>query len=196
MSIENMTETFELLEAKGSGDEIKIIRYRIGFTLNEITENHLGFVILDTPVPKTTSHEDLVELCNANIDSGMLEELRKNRYASLTNRKIMEESSETYVSNLPETPEPNPSNEIGVPKLYARLAVIEYDSNLWDQIKSYFDAPERTMSEKIFFEEATFWRKNDPIIQSVITEFGITKETLDALFSRAKEMRDEVLENK
>ena len=70
-----------------------------------------------------------------------------------------------------------------VSRLQARLALI--DADLWDAVTAYFADPDRTPAEMAFWEDATDWKRADPVIAAAGTALGLTAEHIDALFRDA-----------
>jgi hypothetical protein len=78
--------------------------------------------------------------------------------------------------------EPTPVPE-EVSRLQARLALIEIGK--WQVTKEYFQAPERNDKEVAFFEDATVYRRDNPVMLAAAEAVGVTEEQLDDLFRLA-----------
>jgi hypothetical protein len=70
-----------------------------------------------------------------------------------------------------------------VSRLQARLALISIDK--WDITKAYFEEPERTAEEVAFFEDATVYRRDNPVMIAAAESVGVTETELDELFRLA-----------
>lgn len=182
MSIENMTETFVITEARGKENLIKSIKFFIKFELNGKYTLHGNQFVLNPFVSADTSIEDLINLCKSQYTEEALNEIRNYAYETLLEKEFFDDNNELYINNkIIDIP-------ISIPRLYIRLAIIEHDSNLWDQIETYFNSTERTEVEKTYFKEAVFWRKDDPIIQNTLNVFNISEEMFNSIFRRAAEL--------
>jgi hypothetical protein len=80
-----------------------------------------------------------------------------------------------------------PQVPFSVPRLSARLALIE--AGLWDTIVAYFQDVSRTPQELAYFEDASVWKRTDPIVVGAGTALGLTEAQLDTLFISAEQIR-------
>jgi len=70
-----------------------------------------------------------------------------------------------------------------VDRVYAELTLIE--AGLFDAVTAYFEAPERTDVERVWFRSTPRWRRlHDAVVTSAIA-LGISDEQLDGLFQAA-----------
>ena len=190
MSIENMTETYEIIEARGSNNQIKIVTVLCTYEHENVNVSHIRKLdFFDEQVDSTIAEDELLEKCKLKID---LNDLREISYSQLLSKQNAQENSEIYIQRNDDIVTKFNLDTVerfmidSVPRLYARLALIK--NGLWDQVKLYFEQPERTEKEKAFFEDAIVWRKNDPIIRNVLDVFQLTEQDLDNLFLEANKL--------
>lgn len=74
-----------------------------------------------------------------------------------------------------------------VPKLYAKLAILEFNENLWTVIEG--DVSNLTVPQQIFFFDATHWRRNDEVLAIFAAAASLSDEQVDTLFRRALELQ-------
>ena len=121
---------------------------------------HLGYALIE-PVPRPEPGDSEV------IVKGAPEQYEPGKWR------------ETWL--IEQAPPPPVPQEVS--RLQARLALISIDK--WDITKAYFEAPERTAEEVAFFEDATVYRRDNPVMISAAASVGVTEAELDDLFQLA-----------
>jgi len=89
----------------------------------------------------------------------------------------------------PEPPIEEVRANMAVPRLSARLALIE--AGLWDSIPPIIDAITDATEQAqtlAFFEDAQRWKRLDTTVQALGAALGLDDAGLDALFVRAQEI--------
>jgi hypothetical protein len=70
-----------------------------------------------------------------------------------------------------------------VDRVYAELTLIE--AGLFDAVTAYFESPDRTDAERVWFRSTPRWRRMHDAVQTSAAAFGLSDEQLDGLFQAA-----------
>lgn len=177
--MENMIETYEIVEAKGKDDQINYVQFRIKFELDGFKAIHGSFTRLPASMPGSSTEEQLIEACLNEMSDELLNTIRQNAYDNIMRDVDYAENSQVFIQKKHVVD--------SIPRLYARLVLIEND--LWDTVKNYFAQPERTEVELAFFEDASEWKRSDPVLQQTTqTVLQLTEQQIDEFFERADEL--------
>jgi len=84
----------------------------------------------------------------------------------------------------PPPPEPVPVTQIT--RRQGRLTLHRF--GLLTQVEAYMQDPNTDIEVKITYEDATTWYRNDPMINVIGSEFGLTEAEIDELFIQASKL--------
>lgn len=153
-----MKESYELIEVKGKDEEIEKVTIALHYKTDKALLTSFRSETLLASIDKN-SDNDIIMHCALNaIGSGNLKKIRKdtqNKFSKLN-------ELETYYDK----------KLVHIERVYVKLALIEL--NLWSSFKQYFESNLRTDKEKLFFDEAKYWNKYNPIIVSAFSHFDET----------------------
>jgi hypothetical protein len=174
----DMIETYDIGEVRGNNGQINWVEFSIKFQLKDTDyySIHGANIRLGASLPGDASDEDIHQACLNELGSASLTEIRNRQYNGLLLQKDRAINNQVFRKR----------DMVATPRLYGRLVLINH--GLWDQVVNYFNDPARTEEEKAFFEDASIWRKDDPILQNAIATLGLTDDQFDTMFDEATTM--------
>lgn len=178
MSSEMPTLEYILYDVLGNNGQIEFIQYAIEVRYEDKKMAKMQDIILETPIAGNTSHEELIEICKNHLSQEETDVIYETAVAMNEAEGYKEKYKEVFYRKAP----------LRISKLYARILLSRLGH--WDTIKDYFNQPERTEEEKAFFEDATTWRRDDPLINNLTSNLlNMTTEEVDDLFLQAWKLR-------